>query len=456
MAQFADAMATFAPFEPHPKLAVAVSGGADSMALTLLTADWARRRGAVVTGLTVDHRLRAQARGEAHQVKTWLAARGIAHQTLRLDWDGSAPPTANMQNAARAARYRRLGHWCARHGVLHLLVAHHLEDQAETFLLRLGRGSGIDGLAAMAPVSERHHYRILRPLLFMQKARLTATLARKDQDWIEDPSNRDMSAGRARLRAALPALGGAATAAEASAGADTLTIKRLAQTAAAMARGRTALDAQTNERLSAGAIAYRTGLVRLDRATLRNAPEEIALRMLARALMSVGGAAYPPRFENLRRLHRALVAQTRTRTLAGCKIVPQQDALYILREPAAAAPPVGLVPGARLIWDGRFEVTVPRSVRRGVRLALVGQLGASTGRRVMSAQMVTDLRGDMPAAVVASLPVLAYRNIVFAPPCWGRTVDDSPAAARLASEFNALGLAWTPVQPLTALTFAGA
>src|SRR5215472_14255742 len=115
-------------FERRPRLAVAVSGGADSMALALSAAAWARHRGGAITALTVDHRLRPESTGEARQVGAWLTARGIAHETLV--WEGPHP-TGDIQAAARTARYRLLEAWCAQHGVLHLLTAHHREDQAE-------------------------------------------------------------------------------------------------------------------------------------------------------------------------------------------------------------------------------------------------------------------------------------------------------------------------------------
>src|SRR5689334_12818293 len=173
-------MARFAPFEVNPELAVAVSGGADSLALALLADRWARACGGRVTALTVDHGLRPEAAREARQVGRWLKASGIRHVILR--W---SPPAmkktatarlANLQAAARDARYELLCGWCRQHAVLHLLLAHHRDDQAETLLLRLARGSGLDGLAAMAPLVERSAVRLLRPLLAVPKTAITGYL----------------------------------------------------------------------------------------------------------------------------------------------------------------------------------------------------------------------------------------------------------------------------------------
>ena len=179
--------------------AVAVSGGADSLALTLLANAWARRRGGTVAALTVDHRLRPESAAEARRTGEWLASRGIAHQTLV--WDGPHP-ASDIQAEARTARYRLLQACCAEQGYLHLLTAHHLEDRAETFWLRLARGSGLDGLAGISAVSERARCRVLRPLLDVPPERLRARLRREGQEWIEDPSNRNTEFGRVRVREA--------------------------------------------------------------------------------------------------------------------------------------------------------------------------------------------------------------------------------------------------------------
>src|SRR5579863_9177854 len=144
--EFAETLDRLGPFERRPLIAVAVSGGADSMALALLADAWAKARRGRAVALTVDHRLRAESTAEARQVARWLRRHGIAHEILT--W--TAPrPRSGVQAAARAARYALLEDWCLRAHCLHLLTAHHRRDQVETFWLRLTRGSGLDGLAAM-------------------------------------------------------------------------------------------------------------------------------------------------------------------------------------------------------------------------------------------------------------------------------------------------------------------
>jgi tRNA(Ile)-lysidine synthase len=312
-------MAALGAFPGHPDLAVAVSGGADSLALVLQAQRWTAAQGGRLLALTVDHGLRPEAAREALQVKRWLAARGIAHRTLR--WRGPKPK-ANLAAAAREARYALLFAACRRARFRALALAHHREDQAETFLLRLGRGSGVDGLAAMAPVSERDGIALLRPLLDMPRGRLRAALAAAGQDWIEDPGNADPARARTAVRALLPALAAAG-----------LPAARIAATAARMRRARQALE-QATEDLLAAAFSFGTaGDCRVDRARLAAAPAEIALRALDRALRRVGGRDLPPRLERLERaLAKVLTPGFRPATYSGCRFLEQRGIIRIERE----------------------------------------------------------------------------------------------------------------------------
>lgn len=392
-AEFARLMAPFEPFEARPRLAVAVSGGADSMALTLLAHGWAEAWGGSIIALTVDHRLREGAAAEAAQVRQWLAQRGIAHHILVRD---ESLPRHNLQAAARAARYRLLEGWCGSEGVLHLLVAHHREDQAETLLLRLARGSGLDGLAGMAGLAEHAPCRVLRPLLGVARQRLVATLKAAGQGWIEDPSNRNPAYARVRLRAG-----------EAARDAAGLGAQQLAATAARLARARSALERDVAALLAEAAMLHPAGFVRLDPSPLLAAPEEVGLRALAGVLALVGGASYPPRLERLERLYRQVSAGLGSgRTLGGCRILPRRGGLLICREPAAMAPPVAACPGGIVAWDGRFRLQLPSSAPPGLRLGALG------GAAVAAAK-------PLPAAVRAGLPALSDEKSVVAVPALG-------------------------------------
>jgi len=353
VADFARRMAPLGPFEKSPHIAVAVSGGADSMALALLGHQWARDSGGRMTALSVDHGLRAGSDHEAEQVGRWLEALGIEHRVLT--W-GGVKPGSGVQAAAREARYSLMAATCRQAGIFHLLCAHHQEDQAETFLLRLARSSGIDGLAAMSPILETDGIRLLRPLLEMPKSRLRGVLTGQGQAWIEDPSNDNTAFARVRIRKALPGI--AATG---------MSVAVLAQTAARMARARVALEAAASNLLGSTAFVHPSGYLRLDGQTLFAAPEEISLRALSRSLMCVGGEVYPSSVQKVENLHEKMKTQFfgdsgwKGATLARCRVTPGPGGTFhVFREMRNLPVPMMLPDCARLNWDQRFDLRLNR------------------------------------------------------------------------------------------------
>ena len=274
----AQAKRLFADWKAAPAIVLAVSGGPDSIALMWLAARWRRAlaRGPRLVAVTVDHGLRVEAAREARDVKRLAHALEIPHRTLR--WTGAKPKTG-LPAAARAARYNLLAQAARTNGATHILTAHTRDDQAETLLMRMLRGSGIAGLAAMARVSEREGLWLARPLLDISKAQLVATLNKAKIGFADDPTNRDVNFTRPRLRALMPAL--------AEEGGDS---KNLARLAARLARANAALEvlADGAERylaLSTGTDAARFGF---DAVAFAGLTEEIRLRLLKRAIDRVG------------------------------------------------------------------------------------------------------------------------------------------------------------------------
>src|ERR1700722_4469153 len=196
---FASQMDRLGPFEPRPRMAVAVSGGADSMALCLLAHDWARQRNAEIVALTVDHGLRPCSAAEADATLGRLAVIGVPGRKLSVSGLCHGPALAER---AREARYRVLLDACATAGIAHLLLAHHRGDQVETVMTRALSGSASSGLAGMAALRETSFVRLLRPLLDVAPGRLRDYLTARGIAWVEDPSNRDPAARRVRLRMA--------------------------------------------------------------------------------------------------------------------------------------------------------------------------------------------------------------------------------------------------------------
>jgi tRNA(Ile)-lysidine synthase len=200
-----DARGLFADWKSEPAIILAVSGGPDSMALMWLAARWRRAlaRGPQLFAVTVDHGLRPEAAREAREVKRLAAALELPHRTMR--WRGTKPKTG-LPAAARSARYRLLAQAARAQGATHILTAHTRDDQAETLLMRLLRGSGIAGLAAMARITEREGVLLARPFLNVSKPRLIATLNKARVGFADDSTNHDLNFTRPRLRAVMPVL----------------------------------------------------------------------------------------------------------------------------------------------------------------------------------------------------------------------------------------------------------
>jgi len=268
----------FADWKTAPAIVLAVSGGPDSIALMWLAARWRRAmtRGPRLIAVTVDHGLRGEAAREARDVKRLAKQLDLPHRTLR--WTGTKPKTG-LPAAARAARYRLLAQAARAGGATHILTAHTRDDQAETLLMRMLRGSGIAGLAAMARESEREGVRLARPLLGIPKSQLVATLNKAKIAFADDPTNRDVSYTRPRLRALMPAL--------AEEGGDS---RNLARLASRLARANAAIEVLTDGAERYLALRDRNDASRFgfDATAFAGLAEEIRLRLLKRAIDRVG------------------------------------------------------------------------------------------------------------------------------------------------------------------------
>jgi tRNA(Ile)-lysidine synthase len=277
-----EAKALFSDLEYLPALLLAISGGPDSTALMLLAARWRQslKVKPALIAVTVDHGLRAESRREAAAVGRLARKLGLAHRTLR--WSGRKPKTG-LQQAAREARYRLLAGAARKLKVRHILTAHTLDDQAETVLIRMSRGSGIIGLAAMTRVSAlpgdgEGRVSLVRPLLDIPKARLIATLRAAKIPFADDPSNRDPRFTRARLRSLLPALAR-----------EGLDARRLSLLARRLKRADNAIEAAVDRAEAELARPPSVpGAISFDAAGYAELPGEIALRLIGRALASAG------------------------------------------------------------------------------------------------------------------------------------------------------------------------
>ena len=408
-AQFAGLLDRVGPFASPPRIAVATSGGADSLALCLLAARWVQRRYGTLTALTVDHGLRPEAEAETREVRRWLRRRGVAHRVLR--WGGRKPKT-RVQEEARQARYALLSGWCRRHRVLHLLLGHQREDQAETLVLRLARGSGVDGLAGMPAIMERDGIRYLRPLLGVTHAALVATLERWRQRWIDDPSNDDARYARVRIRRHLTHAA--------------VTGSDLAEAARSIGLVRGARDAEASAFLARATTIDPRGFCTIERGLAREGDIDLIRKALARVLACVGGAPYPAQRAGLARLACTIRSNgpfTAT-TLGGCRVLEEVDGrLLVCREAGRLDAVDEILPGVTLRWDHRFEVGLsPKSGVLGLRIAKrgctrwAGEEDAAPAERSLPRAVLPTLPAAYLGAKLVAVPHLGlYDRLVFTP-----------------------------------------
>jgi tRNA(Ile)-lysidine synthase len=384
------------PLGERPRLAVAVSGGADSMALTLLARDWVAARGGEIIGLIVDHGLRPGSAVEAAGVQQRLRQLGVPARILTLSG------LTRGADAARRGRHAALEAACADLGIVHLLFGHHAADQAETLQIRALAGSGAHGFAGMAVVQETTAIRRLRPLLGWPPERLREYLRRQGVVWVEDPSNVDQQAQRGRLRR-LSANGG---------------ITALARAAARAGARRAAGEQRVAAWLGRHAMIFPEGFAVIPGG-------EVPAAALAALIQTLSGAPYPPASAAVARLTAELQQDRVTgRTLGGIVIRPagRLGAGWLLaREVAAIGPAVRAGKGA--MWDRRFRLLNADALPDGTIIEAVGADAARLRRH-----------SHLPAYVLSSLPSLRHNGKLAAVPHLG--YPDFAAVAMLRLQFS--------------------
>lgn len=386
--QLSDALAQYGPFD---RVGVAVSGGGDSVASLVLAVEVLGA--AAVQAVTVDHGLRAASADEAAQVAALCARLGVVHQVL--NWSG--PQGGNLQQAARQARLDLIGSW-AQGRVGAVILGHTKDDQAETVLMRLARGSGVDGLSGMAEARQAAGILWLRPFLGITRAQLREVLQARGIAWVEDPSNTDMRFQRVRARAALQAL--------APLGIDA---DGVVNTATRMRRARVALERMTAQALHQYLREDMAGTALLEKAVLDLDPE-IRDRVIAHLLMQLSGTPQRPRLDAL---HRLLADHG---TLMGCVLVDEGPHLRLYREAKAVAE---LETPITELWDGRWRATAPNAAT-----ALGGEVIRALGDQGLahlSAQAKAGLHRhwretSLSHAILSATPAIWRNGLLIAAP----------------------------------------
>lgn len=344
-----DIQADFSPLKTERHVALAVSGGSDSVALMRLAAHWAQTEhpGLTLTVLTVDHGLRPEAAGEAVRVGQWAAQLGLSHHVLR--WQADPKPLTGVQARARAARYGLMSEWCRAHGAGALLTAHTLDDQAETVLMRLSRTMNPESLAGIRPLGNWEGLPLHRPLLRERRKALRDWLSGIGQPWIEDPSNEDERFERVRARRALATM-------------PPETTVRLAALAEKSAAAAALLERSARRWIVHSLREHEAGLCHIANDDFRGLPDALQERVLAIIVDRYGGGQTAPEADEVRRIARWARGDTGPVrcTLGGALLGRRKAGFWVTREAARIKTEPEIVPeSGKLLWDNRFLVEAP-------------------------------------------------------------------------------------------------
>ena len=391
---FANLMEEFSPFEDQPHLAIAVSGGSDSMALTLLAHHWVISRGGRITALVVDHGLRQESRAEANQVCEWLRPLGIEIHVLI--WEGEKPQH-RIQELARQARYDLLEKWCLDNQVGYLLTAHQGDDQWETLMQRLSRDSGSRGLRGILPERPRPFGRLLRPFLRrgphdlgILKTEIIAYLETQGQTYINDPSNENNKYERVRWRQE-----------RVSWEQKGYTIEKVATIINEAIVSFEALESKYTNWVSENCEVSSLGYLRLNKAEWNTCSPELQNHILSQILSCFQDRPYPTPTPTLHNIRTRLESQSAVGA-GGCYFVNRSHEIFVTREVRGLPKIILQSPSsAPVAWD-RFLLTFTDDKYDGWIVEPLGQRRAET--------LCADGGSDEPSYVLASLPCLVNPN----------------------------------------------
>ena len=343
---------------PKGDIGVGVSGGGDSLALMLLSAEWAQNNNRTLKAVTIDHGLRSGSSLECDHVKRISDGLSIEHTTLKWLME----PIGNLQNAARNARHELLLEWTKKQKLSVVLLGHTLDDNAETIVIKLIRGSGIDGLAGIEKNIKINGLNIFRPLINTPREDLRSYLRVKKITWIDEPSNFDERFERIKVRNFLPSLSGVG-----------LTPKKLVKLASHMRRAKEALNWQVSNFARQHVQQTIWGDLEINLNEFVKIPKEHQFRLLSSGLRWISGKVYKPRFQSLERLLNAITSRKlgKSMSLMGCIIKYDGNWLKLSREfSAISRPSLALEPN--FVWEKKWQIKVDLEK---LNIAIVGPLG---------------------------------------------------------------------------------
>lgn len=332
------------------KIAIAVSGGIDSLSLLLIGNEWAKSHNTKIIGLTIDHKLRKESTDEALYVNNLCQNLNIEHYIIA--WDEEKPET-NIEFNAREARYNLMANFCKKNNINYILIAHHLQDQAETFFIRLFRGSSIDGLSAMKDITNIYDINIIRPFLNINKEVLKEFLLENNIKWIEDPSNSDEKYLRNKIRNFLNSFENKKE-----------IVERINFAIDEINKSKIFIDKEV-QKVECKTIQFSSfGSCTIDINKLLKQDDDIILKILAKISMKISGNIYKPRLKKLKNLLQNLKTKNNIKyTFYGCIFETYNDNLLMAyREYNSILEDKKLKYDQEIVWDNRFKIILKKNI----------------------------------------------------------------------------------------------
>ncbi|QLK52770.1 tRNA lysidine(34) synthetase TilS [Ehrlichia ruminantium] len=385
----------------HDNYAIAVSGGIDSMVLLHLSAVCNTKF--TPTILTVNHGLRSEAAQEALFV--YQHSQNLNLKCHILNWHGEKPQS-NIQSSARQIRYSLLLQWCNQNQINYLMVAHQKNDQAETIMMRLERGSGLDGLAGMQERTYLNGICILRPLLAISREELIHYADTKNITWVHDISNDNKKYKRTLYRNILKEVDNTEE-----------LVNRLYKTSVHIKRSLDCILHYVRLAIDEHLEFNNLGFIKIKLNTFFNLPEEISLRLFTYSIMSIGQKKYKPRYHKLNNMFRKIQNNdfTKPQTFCHCKITRNQkdNTLCITREVSVINnKTISPYSKTSIVWDNRFKIRISNPNTHSITVSSLNN------------NYIPENLKKLDREAVRCLPILKYQNKILAYPLQNHLIDD--------------------------------
>ena len=366
------------------KIAVAVSGGVDSMCLTFLLNEVCKRNNISLTAITVDHKLREKSTFEANKVSQYLRSISIDH--IILTWQHGIIKS-DIQNKARQARYKLICDYCKDHNIENLFVAHTFDDQAETVLLRILRGSGVDGISGIEFKIEINKVHIIRPLLKFKKSQILNFMQDQNLLWFEDESNKNIKFDRVKVRNLIS-----------DCDEDFKFTQRLNLLAENAKRAKNFIDYHVKKVFEENCVIGNLGYISIQRFNLLDQHEEIRFRLINHIIRYIKNNfdQYPIRIEKLKSLSQSFEKSNQLKsTIHGCVILLHRDIIYFYKEQKFIEP-MKILNKGKSIWDNRYTLFI------NLEGLQVSNLTKEVWSKIKQKKHVHDVPGD----IIFSTPVI--------------------------------------------------